>query len=238
MDFEGGKMCMNTHVKRSIWAQQDGERASKKNTGTVEKHKSLHIRHYSICPWGRWHKPGIQSYVIKFCRWPPSLKQSQPPHKVANSSAFMQRRALQSFSGVSMQMTSRDCATKSVHNTKFKLSLEKAFASLPFDSEDWDNWTSSHRCPTEQESCRRGTYNQNSRRKEIQNTEVWLFILRWSFQLDSHTSLYSLLFFKTQTQALCAGSHQEMQVPFWVLPQCKPLSKHTFLGTLHTSPLF
>lgn len=132
MDFEGGKMCVNEHVKRSIWVQQDGERASKKNTGTVEKHKSLHILHYSICPWGRWHKPGIQSYVIKFCRWPPSLKQSQPPHKVANSSAFMQRRALQSFSGVRMQMTSRDCATKAVHNTKFKSESRKGICLPTF----------------------------------------------------------------------------------------------------------
>lgn len=98
----------------------------------MEKHKSLHILHYSICPWGRRYKPGIQSFVIKFCRWPPSLKQSQPPHKGANSSAFMQRRALQSSSGVSMQMTSRDCATKAVHNTKFKCESRKGICLPTF----------------------------------------------------------------------------------------------------------
>ena len=149
----------------------------------------------------------------------------------------MQRRALQSFSGISMQRTSRDCATKAVYNTKFKCESRKGICRPTFRQRGLGQLNLFTSLSRRAGKLQEGHLESEQKEEVIQNTEVRLFILRQSIQLESHTSLYSLLFIKTQMEALCAGSHQEMQVPFWVPPQCKPLSKHTLLKTLHMSPL-
>lgn len=153
MDFEGGRICVNAHVQRSIWARQDGETASKKNTGTVEKHRLLHILHYSICPSGRWHKPGIQGYVIKHHFW------NKVNHLTRYQIHLLSCKGEHSnpSQGSACRGPARTVPLRQFIIPNSTLSLEKAFASLPFDSEDSDNWTSSRHCPTEQESCRRGT---------------------------------------------------------------------------------
>lgn len=146
----------------------------------------------------------------------------------------MQRRALRSSSGVSMQRTSRDCVTKAVYNTKFKCESRKGICHPTFRQRGLGQLNLFTSLSRRAGKLQEGHLESEQQKEVIQNTEVWLFILRWSIQLESHISLYSLLFIKTQTEALCAGSHQEsrchsesclsanhsVNIPFWELYTC------------------
>lgn len=146
------RICVNAHVQRSIWARQDGETRSKKNTGTVENTDSFHILHYSICPSGRWHKPGIQGYVIKHHFW----------NKVNHLTRYQihllscKGEHTNPSQGSACRGPARTVPLRQSCNTKFNYESRKALPPLPSTAMDSDNWTSSRHCPAEQESCRRG----------------------------------------------------------------------------------
>ena len=156
MDFEGGRLCVNAHVKRSIWAQQDSESKQEKywhsgNTKsftfytTVSALEEDGINQGSRAMWlNSVGGPHLWNTVNHLTRYQIHLLSCKGEHSNPSQGSACR--------GPAGTVPLRQSI---IPNSN--VSLEKAFAALPFDSEDWDNWTSSRHCPGEQESCRRGT---------------------------------------------------------------------------------
>ena len=98
---------------------------------------------------------------------------------------MIKQLALQSFSGISMQRTSRDCATKAVYNTKFKCESRKGICRPTFRQRGLGQLNLFTSLSRRAGKLQEGHLESEQQEEVIQNTEVRLFILRQSIQLES-----------------------------------------------------